>query len=37
MSITAAEELAKLGYTNLFNVDGGFLAWQAAGLLLEGE
>ena len=37
MSLMAAEELAKLGYTNLFNVDGGFLAWQAAGLQLEGE
>jgi len=37
MSFIAAEELAELGYTNLFNVDGGFLAWQEAGFGLEGE
>ena len=36
MSLMAAEELAALGYTNLFNLDGGFLAWEAAGFELEG-
>lgn len=37
MSLSAVEELAELGYTNLFNVDGGFTAWQEAGFALEGE
>lgn len=31
MSTTAAKELVRLGYTNLFEVDGGFNAWKAAG------
>lgn len=31
MSDEAAENLAKLGYTNLVEVDGGMQAWQAAG------
>jgi len=32
MSIMAAEELAGRGYTNLYNLAGGFVAWTAAGL-----
>lgn len=35
MALSAATELAGLGYTQLFLVDGGTLAWQAAGLSLE--
>jgi rhodanese-related sulfurtransferase len=35
MSLSAIEELAALGYSNLFNLDGGFMAWQEAGLPLE--
>jgi rhodanese-related sulfurtransferase len=31
MSTTAAEALAGLGYTNVFELDGGFRAWEAAG------
>jgi rhodanese-related sulfurtransferase len=31
MSTTAARDLAALGYTNLFELDGGFNAWKAAG------
>ena len=34
MSTTAAKTLAELGYTNVFEVDGGFNAWQAAGFEL---
>ena len=36
MSLSAIEELAALGYSNLFNLDGGFTAWQEAGLPLDG-
>lgn len=32
MSAIAAEELVKLGYTNLWNLDGGMSAWESAGL-----
>ena len=32
MSAMAAEELAKRGYTNLWNLDGGMSAWENAGL-----
>lgn len=31
MSTSAAKELASLGYTNVFEVDGGFNGWKAAG------
>ena len=31
MSTTAAEDLVALGYTNLYELDGGFNAWQASG------
>jgi rhodanese-related sulfurtransferase len=31
MSTTAGAELAGLGYTNIYEVDGGFNAWVAAG------
>ena len=37
MSHDAARVLADLGYTNLYNLDGGFNAWKAAGLPLEME
>ena len=35
MSRAAAEELSQLGYTNLYNLDGGFIAWQQAGYPLQ--
>ena len=35
MSRAAAEELSQLGYTNLYNLDGGFVAWQRAGFPLQ--
>lgn len=31
MSTSAAEELVKLGYGNVMELDGGFNAWKAAG------
>jgi rhodanese-related sulfurtransferase len=31
MSAIAAETLVKLGYTNLWNLDGGMAAWEQAG------
>ena len=31
MSAEAAGVLASLGYTSVFNLQGGFLAWEAAG------
>jgi len=36
MSRIAAETLIGLGFTNLWNLDGGFNAWRAAGLPFEG-
>jgi rhodanese-related sulfurtransferase len=40
MSRIAADEWAAAGYTNLYNLEGGFVAWEAAGyplLQLERE
>ncbi len=31
MSTEAAQELVKLGYTNVYNLDGGMIAWEQAG------
>ena len=31
MSTIAAEQLVKLGYTHIFNLDGGMIAWEKAG------
>jgi len=36
MSIEAAEVLAGLGYTSVYNVTGGFLEWTAAGFPMAG-
>ena len=36
-SLAAIQVLREAGYKNLSNVDGGFLAWAAAGLPLERE
>ena len=35
MSDIAAEELLELGYTQIYNLEGGFTAWQADGFPLE--
>ena len=35
MSMMAAEELVKLGYTNIWNLDGGMVAWENAGQPIE--
>lgn len=39
MSATAARELVSLGYTDVWNMDGGMIAWKQAGypLLNEGR
>ncbi len=37
MSSIAAKKLVELGYTNVWNLDGGLNAWQNAGLPLEGK
>jgi rhodanese-related sulfurtransferase len=31
MSVTAARALVKLGYTDIWNLDGGMIAWKQAG------
>lgn len=35
MSAIAAKDMAALGYTNIWDVKGGMVAWEAAGLPLE--
>jgi len=35
MSTRAAQDLVRLGYTNVYNLVGGFSAWVEAGLPLE--
>jgi rhodanese-related sulfurtransferase len=35
MSHIAAETLVENGYSNVYNLDGGFVSWQAAGLPME--
>lgn len=35
MSAIAAEALVKLGYANLWNLDGGMVAWEQAGYEIQ--
>jgi rhodanese-related sulfurtransferase len=35
MSAIAAEKLVSLGYTNIWNLDGGMVAWEQAGNEIE--
>lgn len=37
MSAIAAEELVKLGYTNLWNLKGGMLEWERAGFEIQDQ
>lgn len=37
MSGIASETLVSLGYTNIWNLDGGFNAWETEGLPIEGR
>ena len=37
MSAIAAEELAKLGYANLWNLKGGMLEWKQAGFEIQDQ
>lgn len=34
MSTIAAEELARRGYTNILNLDGGMISWEKSGFTL---
>ena len=35
MSTISSETLVRLGYTNIYNLDGGMVDWENAGLDLE--
>ncbi|MDX1251538.1 MAG: hypothetical protein IDH49_04670 [Gammaproteobacteria bacterium] len=35
MSAIAAEKLVRLGYTNVWNLQGGMMAWEKAGYRLS--
>ncbi len=37
MSAIAAEELVRRGYTNVWNLDGGMVAWESAGLPIRSK
>ncbi len=37
MSAIAAEELVKLGYTNIWNLKDGMLEWERAGFEIQGK
>lgn len=37
MSNIAAEELVRQGYTDIYNLDGGFVAWEQQGFPIEGR
>lgn len=37
MSAIAVRTLVQLGYTNVWNLDGGMIAWEQAGLTLQGK
>lgn len=37
MSSSAVEQLKELGYTNIYNVKGGMIAWDAAGLPIKNK
>lgn len=36
MSAQAAEELSKMGYSDVYNLDDGIIGWQAAGFPIDG-
>ncbi len=35
MSAIAATELVSLGYTNIWNLEGGMVSWEQAGYSIE--
>lgn len=37
MSALASEVLVKMGYTNIWNLEGGMIAWEQAGFELQGK
>ena len=37
MSAIAAESLTRLGFTNVWDLEGGMIAWESAGFPLQGE